>query len=146
MQAAIVREPLVDLHRRNGPGLAPFCTLTQFMQVIYSRAKAKLARKLPPMSMTSHNCKSNRSDFSSITQSTSWAMLDTLAEVELFRSTESKKIEARLWSPEANPLEFGNHQGVQSHLASLCRRLGWVGKPATSNSSRGFISENSWSC
>ena len=34
MQAAIVREPL-DLHPRNGPGLAPFRTLTQFMQVIY---------------------------------------------------------------------------------------------------------------
>ena len=35
-QAAIVREPLIDLHPRNGPGLAPFRTLTQFMQVIYS--------------------------------------------------------------------------------------------------------------
>ena len=35
MQAAIVHEPL-DLHPRNGPGLAPFRTLTQFMQVIYS--------------------------------------------------------------------------------------------------------------
>ena len=34
MQAAIVHEPL-DLHPRNGPGLAPFRTLTQFMQVIY---------------------------------------------------------------------------------------------------------------
>ena len=35
MQAAMVREPLLDLHPRNGPGLAPFRTLTQFMQVIY---------------------------------------------------------------------------------------------------------------
>ena len=35
MQAAIVREPVLDLHPQNGPGLAPFRTLTQFMQVIY---------------------------------------------------------------------------------------------------------------
>ena len=35
MQAAIIREPLLDLHPRNGPGLAPFRTLTKFMQVIY---------------------------------------------------------------------------------------------------------------
>ena len=36
MQAVIVRNCLISSREPTGPGLAPFRTLTQFMQVIYS--------------------------------------------------------------------------------------------------------------